>query len=343
MVDQKSQLERLVMWTRRRLTFFCLGLFICAVATAQPKPPSDSSEFTPDVDVPSQTSEAPTAKKSTPTPKKTEGGGKSEAAQSAVVGPEGATVYSQPNFDSQVLSVLSPTTKVVVSQKTRVGIGGLGLFYRVKYAPDKLGYVVDTEVIPEFKKVGRKAKRNDEFEKVEESRERKRKGLEPIFFSRYVGGNLSYVNFSERVRGELLRAQTLVYGFRATGPGVLFDGPPLDLTVNFSLAPPSYYKDISGGGTPTGFFLMSDLDLILPLFENNTAIVNYGFGINLVYTKFRVPYNNNFVDSTETRFGVNAFVGAAYRIDRWLVRTDFKYYYEKSSYTSLGLSVQHEY
>lgn len=270
---------------------------------------------------------------------------KKEAAQSGVVGPEGATVYGSPDFDSAVLATLPPGQKIVTSRKLYQGLGGLGAFYKVKFADKKLGYVVDNEIIPQFR-LGRtstgRSKSNPEFKEVEDLRERARLRQEPIYLTRYLGIGVGSVDFTEKFSGQKLNASTATYDFRFTGPGVLFDGPPLDFHFSFSPKVPTYYEKFAQS-PPSGFFVMAHTSLLLPISEWPTFLLYYGFGAMGVFTKFNVQVGFNYVDSREFRLGLVGQVGGAYRYKRWLARMDAKYFYETTQYLGYFLTVQHEY
>ncbi len=263
-------------------------------------------------------------------------------AQYGVINAEGATVYKKPDFDDKVLANLPPGLKVVISQKKVQGVGGLGAFFKIRFDKNKIGYVADNEIIPEFQKLGNKAKRNPEYKDVEELREKVQSGLEPIYLTRYLGAQVGMLGFTETFRGKKYSDDMMMYGIKMTGPGVLFDGPPLDLTFVFSPKAPSYYDDFARS-PPTGFFVFSDLSLLVPLIERLNFLVYGGLGIMATYTKFSFQTTLDTVNSTSFRIGAVGQVGAAYRRKKWAVRGDAKYYYEKHSYLGYWLSLQREY
>lgn len=266
---------------------------------------------------------------------------KTAKAQAGVVGVDGATVYAQSDFDAKVVAVLQPGMKVTVSQRKFPGLGGLGAFYRIRFGPEKFGYVADTEVIPEFQKVGKKKKKNPFFEDVEELRERALSGRESIYLTRYLGLQVGQLQFTERFQGRSLSDEVMMYGVKATGPGVLFDGPPLDFTFSFSPTPPDYYNIT--GRPPSGFFVFSDLSMLVGIVDKPNFAIYAGLGLMLTYTKFRVQTALDFRDISELRLGAVGEVGMAYRWRKWVGRADAKYYYEKRTYLGYWLSLQHEY
>lgn len=264
-------------------------------------------------------------------------------AQYGVVGPEGATAFKGPDFDSQVIATLPPGLKVVISQNRIPGLSGLGAFYKVRFGKNgTIGYVADTELIPEFQRVGKKAKRNPVFESVEEFRERVQKGLEPIYMTRYLGGQLTSLAYAESFQGRKLSDSVLLYGIKATGPGVLFDGPPIDVSLVFSMKPPGYYDELARS-PPSGFLVFTDASMLLPLYEKLNFLVYGGLGAMATYSKISFQTTLDTVNNTSFRVGLVGQLGAAYRHKKWIIRADAKYYYEKHTYLGYSLSLQHEY
>jgi len=269
-------------------------------------------------------------------------GATKEKAQEGVIGIEGAIVYSAPDFDSPVVGELPPAQKVLISQRVYPGVSGLGAFYKIKVGKSS-GYVTDVDVIPQFNRTGpHQTSTNPMFEDVEDARERAKLGQREIYYTRYLGAGFGNLNFSERFSGKTLHAYVPMINFKFSGPGVLFDGPPLDFNFSISAAVPAYYKKFAQT-EPTGFLIFSDTQFLMPLAQWQDFLIYYGPGIMWTYTKFRVQVDFASRDSQELRFGVLGGMGAAFRIRRYIARLEAKYYYERSNYVGYWLSVQHEY
>lgn len=263
---------------------------------------------------------------------------------------DGAAIYSRPDFDSQVQDYLSYQSPVVVSKRPYAGVGGLGLFHRVRYGA-KMGFITDTDIRVVRKESGDKPgvpeDRGKPQSKAWEPEEDENLGKTPIYLSRYIGGALAMVNFAEKYSGRKFSDGLTMYGLRATGPDILFEGPPLDFNFWFSLQKPKYIRKFASGN-PTGFLVFGDVMALLPLVEMGKTIVNYGLGVMLTYTKFTIPVKNKngqtaSFDSQEIRAGVDVGLGVAHRLDKILLRADAKYYFEKTSYPGFVISVQGEY
>jgi hypothetical protein len=163
-----------------------------------------------------------------------------------------------------------------------------------------------------------------------------------------VGAAVSRVHFTEKFSGHKLSDQMYMYGLRMTGPGTLFDGPPLDFNLWFSAQNPHYYNVITTGSAH-GFLLFGDVQAMFPLVDTDNNIVNYGMGMMWTYTHYNVPVKSPALDHTtsfdsqEFRIGADLSLGYGRRIGRSLLRGDVKYYIEKTQYAGLVLSYQMEY
>jgi len=254
---------------------------------------------------------------------------------------DGAAVYNRPDFDSSVQDYLAFKTPVVASKKPVPGVGGLGLFHRIRYK-GKEGYIPDTDIRASGKEgdVAEKKKTRDS--------EKKKSRKEPLYFTRTVGGAFAMVNYSERYSGKTFKDTMPMYGLRLTGPELLFEGPPLDINLLFSFEAPDYLSRYSNQ-KPSGFLAFGDIMALFPLINLDDTIVNYGFGLMWTYSSFKVPVKAktsgvvyNF-DSQDLRFGVDVGVSVGTRFGPVILRTDVKYFIEKTQYLGYMASLQTEF
>lgn len=274
---------------------------------------------------------------------------------------DGAALYERPNFDAPVVDYLGEGKKISVSKKAVRGAGGLGLFYRVKYSQRTI-YITDTDI-----KLGRSPRDESENEDSSEARRdpgpreevtsrktKKAKKRRPrrdeygdesdaLFFTRFIGGTVGTVQFSEIFQGRTLSTQLPVYGFRMTGPGTLIDGPPLDFNFLFSVHAPTYYRTFTSNRT-TGFLLFGDIMPMLPLYESKRSYLYYGVGVMGTFTSYKVQIKKSLFDSKEFRMGADFGLGYGLRVgEEALIRFDAKYYWERTRYPGFFLSFQTEY
>ncbi|RYZ68870.1 MAG: SH3 domain-containing protein, partial [Proteobacteria bacterium] len=202
---------------------------------------------------------------------------------SAVIRTDGAMVYAKPDFDAEVLTTLNQGQKVRVSQGTT---GAVVKFHKVRVGP-VLGYVaeIDVQVEGGIKKRDHKrgaGKGNKKSAKSDSKTNPKSKGNArdraraemaeankkreklPFAFTRYVGLFVGVAGYEEEVGGSKEKDSLLIYGLKLTGPGILFEGPILDLNLMLHYGAPKAYTDISSV-KPSGYLIMADSLLLLPM------------------------------------------------------------------------------
>lgn len=287
------------------------------------------------------------------------------AVPAAVVS-DGAAVYEKPDFDSKVIDFLNYGANVQVSKKSFSGVGGMGLFHKVRVKTGKIGFIPDTDIRvtdkvreAERERTSNKSKNKERDEDPlqlhpkskafsDDEEEARGSGGAPIYLTRYLGGAVSMVNVTEKFEGRKLADQLMFFGMRMIGPGTLFDGPPLDLNIGFSMDKPSYYNRFSGGAS--GFMLMGDVMAMFPLVNLDDWAVTYGLGVMWNFSKYRVQVkrqgtnNPENTDTLELRIGADVGVGVSRRfMKKFMLRADAKYYYEKTQYMGYMLSFHREY
>lgn len=228
----------------------------------------------------------------------------------------------------------------------------MGLFHKIHYQK-KVGFIPDTDI--RVTKKGGEATRNAQEARkksaskaFEDDEPKKGPGKDPIYFTRYLGAAVSRVHFTEKYSGHKLSDQMVMYGLRMTGPGTLFDGPPLDFNFWFSLQKPKYFQNFADAA-PRGFLVFGDVQAMFPMIDVDNTIINFGMGVMWVYTNYKIPVKNKSsgkvasFDSQELRMGFDVSAGFGHRFGRYLARGDVKYYIEKTSYAGYLLSFQMEY
>ena len=265
-------------------------------------------------------------------------------AQWGVIVEEGTAVYQRPDFDSPVIDYLKQGHKLRISRKSYQSKSGFGSFFKVRLREKVYGYVSDSEVTAEFKgdpssdPEDKKSETNEQFELANDPY-----ANEPVFFTRYLGGSLSFVNYSEKIAGRWFHSSTPMLGLKITGPGSLIDDVPLDFNLMFSFGPPQYYERVLPG-PHSGFFVIADAVFQLPLAEWKNGMMTYGLGPMLTFTNFNLIVGNRGVENQELRFGAVLMGGVSHRVWRRLVmRGELKYYWEKSQYFGYLFTAQWPY
>ena len=260
--------------------------------------------------------------------------------QIGIVGVSGAAIYKKPNFDSPILGYYKENEKIIISKKIYTGPGGFGTFYLTKLKGRKgFGYVVDTEIIPKYKR-GESASSNPVYEQMESVRDIPNQV--PIYETRYWGLAAGIIDYSEEIEGKKFNDPTNFFGFKFSGPGTLFEGPPLDVEFLFTIKPPAYFSDLSSSAS--GNIFKGHFNLTLPIFQNMNNFAFYSFGPSWSYTRLSLKIGSQpEIDYQEVRIGANFSLGYAHRWGDYSLRVEGRQYWMVENYASLMLSIQKEY
>lgn len=285
-----------------------------------------------------------------------------DTGQYAKVKVDGAAVYQVANFDSPVLAYLDREQKIFMSKKLYPGIGGLGAFYKVRLKKGVYGYIVDTDVeLSSAQKDGGRSDEGGEKDGIVDPLRLQSdlmtggggdpEGGDSFYLTRYLG--LAYYNYNyvEVIRNVTEESPVSMLGMKMSGPTGFMGGIPLDINVLFTSSAPEFYSEVSS--STSGFMLIGDALVMLPLYEKRSFIAYYGFGPLIRYSKWDVKIKNSTfeaLDSQEVGFGAAFTLGAAVdlnslvRLGRSVVlRADSRYYYEKEKYFGFGAALQLKY
>ncbi|MCB0363670.1 MAG: hypothetical protein KDD35_13165, partial [Bdellovibrionales bacterium] len=234
--------------------------------------------------------------------------------------------------------------KIRISQKIFEGIGGFGAFYRINLPGDAYAFIADVDVAPELTSnnkshVGQSQEKNPAFRSPAEEAPQQL----PIFFTRYLGASFGFANFSEKFSGKVLNSSEWMVGFRSSGPGSLVEGLPLDASLLFHSGAPTYYTDGMTNTSASGFFVIGEVYLPIPLMATDAFLISTGLGMMATYTRFSVQIKETLFDSQEVRAGVAGQLGLTTRIGRFALRLDARYFYEKEAYTGYFATLMSRY
>lgn len=280
---------------------------------------------------------------------------KSSSAQAAkgvtaeVVG-EYPVVFAEPNFDSDIVAELK------VGQRYTVTRAKKGPFHRIRVKPGVLGWIADSEVkllgagvslTPPKKK--QKSEESlgdifsDESDDISALEENKKKRDRIFEWSRHRGLAIDQVQYTENTMGKERTAATSFFGFRLTGADTLFDGlMTADSHILFSPQAPSYYKSVTGESA-TGFILLSHFQFMTQKSLSPDVLYQYGFGPMVKYSHFSLQNGGQSYTADDLNVGAVFGFGLGFRFGKVAVRPDFKYYWEKTKYWSLGLGLLWQY
>lgn len=272
---------------------------------------------------------------------------------SAVIRTDGAMVYSKPDFDAEVLTTLTQGQKVRVSPGTT---GQVVKFHKVRVGP-VLGYVAEIDVQVEGgvkkrdhkrgagknKKSGKASAGNErDRARAQMAEEKKKRDKLPFAFTRYVGLFVGVAGYKEEIGGSKKSDSLLLYGLKMTGPGILFEGPILDINLMLHYGAPKGYTEISTV-KPSGYLLMSDTLLLLPMLQKSSFLGTLGVGPLITYRSFKVVRDAKFETFGGLSAGLSLAAAAGFRKGDYAIRAEAKYLVEKRVDTIFQLSLQNEF
>jgi hypothetical protein len=263
-------------------------------------------------------------------------------AQNATVKTDSAIVYANANFESQALTYLSAGKKVRISRKI---YGDYFKFYKIKVSAKQIGYIATIDVTTEAQSkkdrsqeaaADRERRKQDRDDEEHERRSKR----ESVWETRYAGILIGRTNFKESIAGVAAAANVTTYGVKITGPDLLIEGPVMDLNFAFHYGAPDYYNGISTTSS-TGYLFLIDTSLMVPLAQGFDWAGYFSVGPFLKYSDFKMTSAvAGGIDAAELSLGAAFGVGGVYRYKKLAARVEYKYYLERSSYSTVQLAFQ---
>lgn len=261
---------------------------------------------------------------------------KASAGVMATVTTDGALVLIKPDLDSGPIAQYEAGKRIRVSKGTTSG----EVKFRKTRVGGRIGYIADIDVrvgaAPAVAAKGGKGVDKKPTRKKETSAEKER---EPVYFARFVGLILGFSEFKEGIDGVDASASMPFYGLKITGPDVLVSGPVIDFNLLLHYGAPSYYDALSAI-RPSGFVLLTDALLRLPILAGQNGLLAFGLGPMLMFSQFSVSNAGRSQSLTEINLGVSLNLGVTYRIEKVGLGLEAKYFIEKQSYRGLFASLQ---
>jgi hypothetical protein len=282
---------------------------------------------------------------------------------------EDTEIFEEPTFDSEVIAEVAEGARIPISKgstgnefgrfrKTRVD-GKIGWIPINKVRADGVkspvipkGDLADPEPRPRNPKGsggkpgttsgGKPASRANSRETPEpatgttaSSRESRRKVEREIYLlTRYVGLSLGSTEFREGISGRDRTANVMTYGMKVSGPDTVLPGGVTDWNFHFHYGAPSYYDELSSV-KPSGFLLMTDVSMLLPLrFSEDSAFI-LGAGPLLVMTSFQASQGSRRYDMFSIGAGLALTLGSGWRWGDYGLRVEGRYLVERKIHRGL--------
>jgi hypothetical protein len=275
-------------------------------------------------------------------------------SQKAMVINNGALVYVNPDFDSELLTELKAGAVYDISLKTK------GPFYKIRVRPKITGWIADTDVkVGKFKggvpggksaggsgKVKSPGKANSKDAANEEAAKPSKflvkKKRRPFDETRFRGPTASYVAYTEDTMGAQRTQNMPFFGFKVEGPNTLFSGD-MRTSSEFLFHPgaPDFYEKATGTAA-NGWIFLTDFVFETALPQSASHMLTFGFGPMFKYTHYEVtlqeaghPLSYSLDDMA---VGAVFDLGLGFRLGSYALRFNGKYYWEKTRYWALGLT-----
>lgn len=252
------------------------------------------------------------------------------AVQKAKIFSEVVEIYSEPDFDAEVMDEVRAGETYFISDKT------FGPFYRIKLKSGKIGYIVDYEVEIEGK--GRvKAKDLDAIllenekkiagENPEEIFDPEEQEEAELFGAPRAGPSIQLINFHENTLGSDQVDNLLGIGYKSVSDK--------SWSVLGVFKAPKYYET---AGAVSGFKLWTDIGFSSPIVMIGASEIRYAatlFAHASVITLTTPTRKYNLQDLTA---GLALEVGWMFKIRSSAIDLAIKYYFDKTPYAGFGLS-----
>ena len=253
------------------------------------------------------------------------------AAQKAkILGPE-VEIYSNSDFDSEIISVVKGGETYMVSDKN------IGPFYRIKLKDGKIGYIIDYELEIEGKgrlrekdfdelafQEEQSADKPDATAEYEEDEEESN-----LFGDEYAGYTLQVINYHENTMGSDQVANIVGVGYKAISI--------MAWSVLASFGAPAYYGKVAGGSA-TGVQLWADMgfsNTVAHLMNNELRFSGALFS-HFSVVQLKTPARN--YDLHDITVGLDLELSYLLKFKRSAIELGVKYYFDKSNYAGLALS-----
>ncbi|MNS99390.1 hypothetical protein D3C72_1337910 [compost metagenome] len=213
-----------------------------------------------------------------------------------------------------------------------------GPFYKIRVKPGTLGWIADNDI-----KLG-VIKIKPEPKPIDIEAEMLKKPTKPFLAMRYRGLALEYLQYQEDTMGDYRTEGLMFYGIKWNGYNTLIGGDIYtDTNILFHLGAPKYYEEETGHSAD-GFIFMANFLLQTALPQSRWMMFYYGFGPMFKYSHFNLAVDGvteqDSFPADDMTLGAVFNLGLGFKVsESFSVRTEVKYYWEKTKYYGLGLNL----
>ena len=250
---------------------------------------------------------------------------------------DGAIVYKKADFDSDPYAYLQAGKVFEVSTKKIAGA-----FHQIRIGKGKTGFIADTDI--QFLKSGQEKKSSQANPQINpKSAQQAKRQKKSFSFSRYRGLNLTQIEYREDTMGSILKDSMLFYGATFSGTDLMIEGDvPMQIDFIFHSGAPGYYKDRTKK-TANGFIFLADVMFVTPQAMTKDLFYFFGFGPMFKFSKIDVQLEDTYYSLEDMNLGAVFNFGFSARWNRYALRPEYRYYWEKMQYSAFGLSFQFDF
>lgn len=254
------------------------------------------------------------------------------AAKKAKIVGEYVEVYSEADFDSEIIDEVYQNEVYQVSDKN------VGPFYKIKLKSGKIGYVVDYQLNIEGRGVMKPQDLDDlEFLEQKKMLELGRKdgsfpdAEEESVFGKPIGGPvLQFVNLHEKTMGAEQVDDLVAIGYKSVA---VFSWSTL---VSFTA--PKYYSK-PAGNSAKGVNLWADFGFSNTVAQMPTSDIRFAGTLFTHMSSIQVQTTTSNYDLQDITIGLAAEMAWTKKFDGFSTDVFLKYYFDKSNYAGLGFAL----
>lgn len=252
------------------------------------------------------------------------------AVQKAKIVSPNVEIYSDSDFDSQIISNVHEGDSYFISDKT------YGPFYKIKLKNGKIGYIVDYELDIEGK--GRFKERDLDdiiYEQISQMADEPRTTAEDeaeeaqVFGHIYSGPTLQLINYHENTLGADQVDDLLAIGYKRVGDGAW--------SVVAALKAPKYYADRTGGSA-RGLNVWADYGFSNTVANLGRSDIRFAGTLFTHVSLIQVETADRKYDLHDVTVGVALELGWLIKFKKSVFDMSVKYYFDKTNYAGFGLS-----
>jgi hypothetical protein len=279
-----------------------------------------------------------------------------------------AEVFSKPDFRSTSLGYIAAGTVVPVSLQKHVGVGGMGVFYKIRMPTGALGFVTDTDLVAgtdgKVKVVSAPALQAPKPPPTPPPQPQvaaqpppvqpkpqatAQPAVQPpaptptqsIAVPTLWGATVAAVEYTEKVRGKEYSQNHIFVGPRRTSGANSPKGWRQEIGLLFTVGAPRFLSEAGAYGETSGYIVLAEYLFIKPFVSSKTFTLLAAAGPLLAYSSYKTQFTEGPVSESSFRPGLVLDIGASFQVlgDKF-VRADAKILIEQTLYYAPTITLQ---